>query len=75
MATLTTTIGATFTPAASDFIVQATGGSATLMRQNTSGAAFAIVGTFTGSQIVSNPVAAAVYKIVADPGVVIQADQ
>lgn len=77
MATLTTTLGASFTPAVGDFIVQATGGAATLMRQNTSGAAFAAVGTFTGAQVVSNPIANAVYQIVSDaPGkVLVQADQ
>jgi hypothetical protein len=65
MPTLTTTPGAAFTPAAGDFVVQATGAEAILQRRQTAGAAWAFVGQFVGSVNVSNPVAGVEYRIVA----------
>lgn len=76
MATLVSALQTEFTPAAGDFIVQSTGGRSALMRKNTSGAGFASVGLVSEAVIVSNPVAAAVYKFVAFDGApVVQADQ
>lgn len=78
MTTLTTTLGATFTPAAGDFIVQATGAPAVLERRNTAGAAWAGVGRVDGAVIVSNPVAGVDYRVVAMSGNItptIQVDQ
>lgn len=77
MAALTTANDTEFTPAAGDFIVQATGAAATLLRKNVSGAAFAAVGRVEPGvgYIVSNPVAAAVYKFAADAGATVRADQ
>lgn len=76
MATLVSALNTEFTPAAGDFIVQSTNGRAALMRKNTSGAAFAAVGVISEALIVSNPVADAVYKLVAHEGVpTVQADQ
>lgn len=77
MATLTTALNTAFTPAAGDFIVQATGAPAILERRNTSGAAWAGVGTIVGGQIISNPIAGAQYQF-RDAGQgtpVVQADQ
>lgn len=65
MATLVSALAAEFTPAAGDFVAQATGGVAQLQRKQTSGAAFARVGEISGAVVVSNPVAGAVYKFVA----------
>jgi hypothetical protein len=65
MATISnsTTEDAEFTPAAGDFLVQATNGAVDLLRKNASGAAFASVGQIDGqAMIVSNPIAGAVYK-------------
>lgn len=78
MATLTTALETDFTPAASDFNCQVTGGDAYLYRKQTTGAAWAIAGALqNGSAVtVSNPVAGAVYKFVARSGSpVVQADQ
>lgn len=80
MATLTSALDTDFTPAAGDFIAQATGGSVQLLRKNSSGAAFALVGLIgigTGAVIVSNPVAGAVYRFSTTGGqvVAVQADQ
>jgi hypothetical protein len=77
MATIATALETEFTPAAGDFIVQATGRPVSLVRKNTSGAAFASVAAIDNQAlIVSNPIAGAVYKFVATglPAVV-QADQ
>lgn len=77
MATLTSSLGADFTPAAGDFNVQASNGTVVIMRKQTSGAAFVEVGRVRSSGvIVSNPVAGAVYKLTsADATVAAQADQ
>lgn len=77
MATLTTALETEFTPAAGDFIVQATGRPVALMRKNTSGAAFAQVTAIDNQAlIVSNPIAGAVYKFVpSGMPVAVQADQ
>lgn len=75
MATLTTALNAEFTPAAGDFIAQATGGTANLLRKNSSGAQFAPVGQINGAVNVDNPIAGAVYKFSAPEGVTVQADQ
>ena len=78
MATLTTSLNTAFTPAVGDFVVQATGGVVALERRNTSGAAWAEVGRFTGNAapIVSNPVAGVQYRFVSIEGSpTVQADQ
>ncbi len=79
MATLSgsTTENTEFTPAAGDFIIQATGGAISLVRKNSSGAGFASVGEVNAQAlIVDNPVAGAVYKWYRNSGVpVVQADQ
>ena len=78
MATLTTSLDSAFTPAAGDFVVQATGGTVALERRNTSGAAWVEVGRITGNAapIVSNPVAGVQYRFVSVSGSpVVQADQ
>lgn len=76
MATLVSALNTEFTPAVGDFIVQSTNGRAALMRKNVSGAGFAAVGVISEAVIVSNPVAAAVYKMMAHEGTpVVQADQ
>jgi len=76
MASLTTALNTDFTPAAGDFIAQATGAKAVLLRKNAGAAAFAVVGTIerdTGV-IVANPVAGAVYKFDGE-GATVRADQ
>lgn len=77
MATLVNALNAEFTPAVGTFIAQVTGGTADLMRKDTSGAAFAKVGQITNQAVnVTNPVAGAVYKFVsAAENPVVQADQ
>ena len=80
MATLVSALSTTFTPAAGDFLVQVTGGSAVLQRRNTSGAAWAPVELLdTGAYVLSNPVAGADYRFVAPPSSLttgtVQADQ
>ncbi|MEJ7932567.1 hypothetical protein WG922_21535 [Ramlibacter sp. AN1015] len=67
MATLTSSLNTAFTPAAGDFIVQCSAGTASLERRNTSGAGWVRVGEITGNNafIVSNPVAGAQYQFVA----------
>ena len=76
MATLVSALQTEFTPAAGDFIAQSTGGIASLLRKNSSGAGFAAVGQIDGAMIVSNPVAGAVYKFDTRSGTpVVQADQ
>lgn len=58
-----------FTPAAGDFIIQATNGKISLVRKNASGANFASVGSIDGvAVIIDNPVAGAVYKWRRDGG-------
>lgn len=67
MAALVTALDTEFTPAVGDFLVQATGGIATLERKAVSGAAFAQVGLVIGQAlIVSNPVAGAIYRFRSD---------
>jgi hypothetical protein len=76
MASLTTSLNTEFTPAAGTFDVQVTGGSAALLRKNSSSAAFTEVrgGPIIGAVVVDNPVAGAVYKLVSDqPGTVVVA--
>lgn len=77
MATLVSALDTDFTPSVGDFIVQASAGAATLMRKNTSGAAFTPVGIIDkAGVIVSNPVAGAVYRLTAHIGTpTVQADQ
>jgi len=79
MATLTTALNTAFTPAAGDFIVQCSAGTAALERRNTAGAAWVSVGIVTGNEapIVSNPVAGAEYRFtnVGSTTAVVQADQ
>lgn len=75
MATLVSAIDTDFTPAVGDFIAQASGAPATLLRKNSSGAAFVTVGAVSGNAcIVSNPIAGAVYRFVG-AGATVQADQ
>jgi len=76
MATIASALNTEFTPAAGDFIVQAIDGRAALLRKNSSGAGFAAVGVISGAFIVDNPVAGAVYKLMAHEGTpTVQADQ
>lgn len=78
MATLTSSLNTEFTPAASDFIAQSTGGDVALLRKNTSGAVFTQVGILSAgvSYICANPVAGAVYKALSANGnPTFQADQ
>lgn len=78
MATLTTALNTAFTPAAGDFIAQATDARAVLQRKNTAGAAWADVGVIDGSVIVSNPIAGAQYQfkaLLANTTPTVQADQ
>ncbi len=76
MATIASALNTAFTPAASDFIAQVSGGSAVLRRRGTSGAAWTDCGTITnGSVIVSNPVTGASYMFVSSENVTVQADQ
>lgn len=79
MATMTTALNTAFTPAAGDFIVQCSAGTAALERRNTAGAAWVSVGIVTGNDapIVSNPVAGASYRFVqvGSTTAVVQADQ
>ena len=77
MAALTTANDTEFTPAAGEFIAQATGAAATLLRKNVSGAAFASAGRIEPGMayVVSNPVAGAVYKFAADAGATVREDQ
>lgn len=78
MATLTTALNTAFTPAAGDFVVQATGGTAHLLRRNTSGAAWVLVGALndTVAAIIANPVAGVQYQFISVNGTpVVQADQ
>lgn len=78
MATLTTALDTAFTPAAGDFVVQATGGNANLFRRNTSGAAWVLVGTLNDNiaAIIANPVAGVQYQFTSVNGTpVVQADQ
>ena len=77
MATLSTALNTDFTPAVGDFIAQSWGGTATLTRKNSSGAAAVNCGVINGAVIVSNPIAGAVYQFTTEaPGkVTVQADQ
>ena len=49
MATLTTALATSFTPAAGDFIVQCSAGVASLQRRASAGAGWTHVGTLTGN--------------------------
>lgn len=78
MATLTSSVNTDFTPAVGDFIVQVSGGTASITRRNTSGAANVSIGTLTnGAGVVSNPIAGAIYQFVPQGSTVVavQADQ
>lgn len=79
MATLTTALNTSFTPAAGDFIAQVTGAPVSLLRRNTSGAAWAFVAELKNQAvIVGNPIAGADYKFVPADGAAtaaVQADQ
>ncbi len=78
MATLTAALNTTFVPAVGDFIVQSSGGSASLWRRNTTGAAWVACGQLVpdAAAIVSNPIAGAEYQFTAlSASVVVQADQ
>ena len=76
MATIASALDTEFTPAAGDFIAQATGGTALLVRKDSAGAAFADVALIDKAVVVSNPIAGAVYKFQTRYGSpVVQADQ
>lgn len=77
MATIASALDTEFTPSNADFIVSVAGGTASLMRKNSSGGAFVEVARITSTgAIVSNPIAGAVFKFVAVNGSpVVQADQ
>ena len=77
MTTLVTALDTEFTPAVGDFNVQVSSGTATLLRKNASGAAFAVVqSAVAGAFVCSNPIAGAVYKFSApSSSTVVQADQ
>ena len=77
MATLVSTTGTEFTPSAGDFIASSSNGPALLMRKNTTGAAYAVVGIVSGAIVVSNPVGGAVYRFDSYQGSIptVQADQ
>lgn len=77
MASLVSAVDTEFTPAAGDFIISVTGGSATLLRKNAAANVFSAVGSgITGALVCSNPIAGAVYKFQSDKSsVVVQADQ
>ena len=78
MATLTSALDTAFTPAAGDFVVQASGGAALLQRRNTAGAAWVNVGVITANNafVISNPVASVQYQFTAQVGTpAVQADQ
>lgn len=77
MASLTSALDTEFTPAAGDFIASVVGGTAALVRKNSSGTAFAEVGRISNAGvIVSNPIAGAVFKFVAVTSApTVQADQ
>lgn len=78
MATLTSALNTSFTPAAGTFVVQCNGGLVRLERQNSSGAAWAMVGDIKSGQAqnVDNPVAGPNYRFIGMVGTpVIQADQ
>lgn len=77
MAALVTALATDFTPAVGDFIIQVTGGSASLVRRNVTGAATATVGVIdSGSAVIcSNPIAGAVYQLVSSNGATVRADQ
>jgi hypothetical protein len=76
MATIASAINTSFTPAAGDFIASITGGSANLMRRNTSSSPWALVQPFSnGALVISNPVAGADYMFVSNDQAVVQADQ
>lgn len=67
MAVLSTTLGASFTPAASSFIVQVNGGAAMLERRNSAAAAWSNRLRIESNQAVTieNPVAGADYRVTA----------
>lgn len=79
MATIASAVNTAFTPgAATPFIVQVGGSLApvTLMRRNTSGAAWVPVGPpISGALIVDNPVAGAEYQFACNGTAQVQADQ
>ena len=77
MASLVSAVDTEFTPAAGDFIASVVGGTAALVRKNSSGTAFAEVGRISNAGvIVSNPIAGAVYKFVSVSGSpTVQSDQ
>ena len=77
MATLVSTLNTEFTPAVGVFVVQVTGGSASLMKKNTPGAAFSLAGNIDNeNKDVENSVAGAVFKFDRISGTpVVQADQ
>ena len=77
MAALVTTLATDFTPAVGDFIVQVTGGTATLTRRNVTGATTGVVGYLNSgdSVICSNPIAGAVYQLISSNGATARADQ
>lgn len=64
--TLTTTLGAEFTPTGDKFAVDVTGGACALLRSNTAGGLFAPVGDIAGrAVVVDNAAAGSVYKLSA----------
>lgn len=81
MATLTSTLGASFTPAVGDFHVQVTGGQCQLVRRNSSGAAWALAQSLPpGTYVVTNSIAGTDYMVTSAAPVggtqpIIQVDQ
>jgi hypothetical protein len=79
MATLTTALNTSFTPAVGDFIAQASGGMVYLQRRNTSGSAWVNIQPnidALGAVVVNNPIAGADYQFVsATTAAVVSADQ
>ena len=79
MANLTTALNTSFTPAAGDFIAQASGGLVWLQRRNTSSSVWVNIQPNVdalGAATVSNPVAGADYQFVSQyPNAIVSADQ
>ena len=76
MASLVSALETEFTPAVGDFNISVTGGTATLLRKNSSGTAYAVVEAgITGAKVCSNPIGGAVYKFQSPVAATVQADQ
>ena len=77
MATIANAVDVTFTPAASPFVAQVSGGKARLERRQTAGAAWVVVGEMDNTGVnIDNPVTGCQYRFTAMVGTpVVQADQ